>query len=129
MRRLLLPLMICAIYSGGCTGAIASRVLVPAQSEEQREWLAEQRRQVGRRVGDRLKPVDYKSADGTRLAALMVLPDQSPRGVIVCLHGLTERKEAMLTVAEAFADAGYVAVAPDLRAHGSSGGRYTSLGY
>jgi uncharacterized protein len=129
MRRLLLPLMLCAVYTGGCAQAIASRVLVPVQSQEQREWLGEQRRQVGRRVGDRLKGVDYKSFDGTRLAALMVLPDQTPRGVIVCLHGLTECKEAMLTIAEAFADAGYIAVAPDLRAHGSSGGRYTSLGY
>jgi dipeptidyl aminopeptidase/acylaminoacyl peptidase len=121
--------MLCAVYTGGCAQAIASRVLVPVQSAEQREWLGEQRRQVGRRVGDRLKPVDYKSPDGTRLAALMVLPDQSPRGVIVCLHGLTECKEAMLTIAEVLADAGYIAVAPDLRAHGSSGGRYTSLGY
>ncbi len=33
---------------------------------------------------------------------------------MVCLHGLTERKEAMLTVAESFADAGYIGVAPDL---------------
>jgi dipeptidyl aminopeptidase/acylaminoacyl peptidase len=130
MRRLLLlPLTLCAVYAGGCAQSIASRVLVPQQSEEQREWLAEQRRQVGRRVGDRLKGVDYRSPDGTHLAALMILPDQSPRGVVVCLHGLTERKEAMLPVAEAFADAGYIAVAPDFRAHGSSGGRYTSLGY
>lgn len=130
MRRLLLPLMLCAVYAGGCAQSIASRLLVPAQPEDQREYLAEQRRQIGRRVGDRLKGVDYRSADGTRLAALMILPDRSPsRGVVVCLHGLTERKEAMLHLAEIFADAGYIAVAPDLRAHGSSGGHYTSLGY
>jgi hypothetical protein len=129
MRRLLLPLIGFALTCTGCGHAIASRVLVPAQSAEQREWLAEQRRQVGRRVGDRLKPVDFRSHDNTRIAALMVLPDQTPRGVVVLIHGLTERKEAMLTVAESFADAGYVAVTPDLRAHGSSGGRYTSMGF
>jgi dipeptidyl aminopeptidase/acylaminoacyl peptidase len=35
----------------------------------------------------------------------------------------------MLSIAESFTEAGYAAVVPDLRAHGSSGGRYTSLGY
>ncbi len=52
-----------------------------------------------------------------------------PRGVVVVIHGLTDRKESMLSAAEKFADAGYVAVVPDLRAHGESGGRYTTLGY
>ncbi|HEY7117035.1 MAG TPA: alpha/beta fold hydrolase [Tepidisphaeraceae bacterium] len=130
MRRLLLPLIGFALYAGGCTQAIADRVLVPMQPERQREWLAEERRKVGHRVGDRMEALDFKSYDNTRLAALVIRPEKlPPRGVIVCLHGLTERKEAMITIAEAFAGAGYVAVAPDLRAHGSSGGRYTSLGY
>jgi alpha-beta hydrolase superfamily lysophospholipase len=129
MRRLLLPLILLLPCAGGCTQAIADRVLVPMQPADQAKWLAEERRQVGRRVGDRLKGLDYRSYDKTRLAALIVLPEQSPKGIVVCLHGLTERKEAMLSVAEAFADAGYVAVAPDLRAHGSSGGRYTSMGF
>jgi len=52
-----------------------------------------------------------------------------PRGVVVLIHGLTDRKESMLIVGEAFAEAGYVAVCPDLRAHGESGGRYTTLGF
>jgi alpha-beta hydrolase superfamily lysophospholipase len=129
MRRLLLPLILLLPCAGGCTQAIADRVLVPTQPAEQAKWLAEERRQVGRRVGDRLKALDYKSYDKTRLAALIVLPEQAPRGIVICLHGLTERKEAMLTVAEGFAEAGYIGVAPDLRAHGSSGGRYTSMGF
>jgi uncharacterized protein len=129
MRRLLLPLMGFALFCGGCA-QIADRVLIPAQPADRAEWLAEQRRQVGRRLGDRLRAVDYKSPeDNTRLAALLMVPEKAPRGTVVVLHGLTDRKEAMLSVAESFAEAGYVAVVPDLRAHGSSGGRYTSLGY
>ena len=130
MRRLLLPLILFVLpCAGGCTQAIADRVLVPTQPADQMKTLAEERRQVGRRVGDRLKALDYKSYDGTRLVALMIMPETAPKGVIVCLHGLTERKEAMLTVAESFAEAGYIGVAPDLRGHGLSGGRYTSLGF
>jgi alpha-beta hydrolase superfamily lysophospholipase len=133
MRRLCLPLIaLLMLYAGGCAStqmAIADRVLVPAQRPERQEYLAEQRRQMGRRLGDRLKAFDYKSPDGTRLAALLLLPERPPMGVVVLLHGLTDSKEAMLDIAETFADAGYLAVAPDLRAHGSSGGRYTSLGF
>lgn len=130
MRRLLLPLILLVLpCAGGCAQAIADRVLIPTQPADQAKSLAEERRQVGRRVGDRLKAFDYTSYDKTKLVALMVLPEKTPKGIVVCLHGLTERKEAMLTVAEAFADAGYIGVAPDLRGHGLSGGRYTSMGF
>src|SRR5436190_8786987 len=113
MRRLLLPLITflpIVAGGGGCTQAIADRVLIPAQSAERAEWLGEQRRQVGRRLGDRLVPIDFKAADDTRLAALMLVPKHAPRGVVVVLHGLTDRKEAMLGIAENFTDAGYLAV-------------------
>jgi uncharacterized protein len=128
MRRLLLPLIGFLLFTSGCT-QIADRVLIPARFADRAEWLAEERRQVGRRLGDRLKPVDFKGYNNTRMAALMLLPDEDPRGLIVVLHGLTDQKEGMITIAEAFADAGYIAVVPDLRAHGSSGGRYTSMGF
>jgi len=128
MRRLLLPLIGFLLFTGGCT-QIADRVLIPARFADRAEWLAEERRQVGRRLGDRLKPVDFKGYNNTRMAALMLLPEEDPRGLVVVLHGLTDQKEGMITIAEAFADAGYLAVVPDLRAHGSSGGRYTSMGF
>jgi pimeloyl-ACP methyl ester carboxylesterase len=129
MRCLPLPLIGLLLFAGGCTQAIADRVLIPAHSPERAASLSEERRQVGRRLGDRLKAVDYKSFDDTRMGALMLLPDQAPRGVVVVLHGLTDQKESMLSIAESFADAGYLAVTPDLRAHGISGGRYTSMGF
>ncbi len=79
MRRLCLPLIGLAMYLGGCasaTNAIADRVLIPKQSPERQAYLAEQRRLTGRRMGDRLKAFDYRSYDGTKLAALMLLPDR-----------------------------------------------------
>lgn len=129
MRRLLLPLFLLIPFTHGCTQMVAQKVLAPTQSEKRAAYLAEERRQIGHRVGDRLQPLDFKSYDGTRLAALVVEPSKPFRGVIIVLHGLTDSKEAMLDIAESFADVGYLAVAPDMRAHGSSRGRYTSLGY
>src|SRR3954464_5808309 len=99
MRRLLLPLILLLPCAGGCAQVIADRVLIPTQPADQARTLAEERRLVGRRVGDRLKAFDYTSYDKTKLVALMVLPETAPKGIIICLHGLTERKEAMLTVA------------------------------
>jgi len=134
MRRLLLPLITLLApllgCCGGCTQAIADRVLIPAHFADRADWLAEERRQIGHRVGDRLKAIDFLSYDNTtHIAALMILPEREQRGVVVVLHGLTDQKEGMLSIGEAFADAGYLAVVPELRAHGSSGGRYTSMGY
>jgi dipeptidyl aminopeptidase/acylaminoacyl peptidase len=129
MRRLLLPLIFPLLFAAGCTQAIADRVLIPARFADREQWLSEVRRQTGRRLGDRLKAVDYMGYGNTHIAALMILPEREPRGLIVVLHGLTDQKEGMLSIAEVFADAGYLAVVPDLRAHGSSGGRYTSMGY
>lgn len=135
MRRLYLPLiglLFLPYAAGGCasaTHAIADRVLVPKQTEERQEYLAEKRRKIGRELGDRLKAFDYRSYDNTKLAALLLLPDRAPVGLVIVLHGLTDSKEAMLDIARCVADAGYIAVTPDFRAHGSSGGRYTSLGF
>lgn len=128
MRCLLLPLMGLMVCSG-CTQAIADRVLIPAQSPERAKMLSERRETLGSRLGDRLKTIQYASFDKVRIDALMIYPEKSPRGVVVILHGLTDRKESMLNIAEAFADEGYLAITPDLRAHGDSGGRYTSLGF
>jgi dipeptidyl aminopeptidase/acylaminoacyl peptidase len=128
MRRLLLPLMGLLLCSG-CTQAIADRVLIPAQPADRAKMLSERREKIGSRLGDRLKTIQYASFDKTRIDALLIYPEKTPRGVVVVLHGLTDRKESMLSIAEAFADDGYLAVTPDLRAHGDSGGRYTSLGF
>jgi len=129
MRCLLLLPLIGVSFVTGCTQAIADKILIPAHSAERTEWMNQRRHEYGTRLGDRLKEFNYDSFDNVRIDALMLYPEKTPRGVVVILHGLTDRKESMLSIAEAFADAGYLAVTPDLRAHGESGGRYTSLGY
>ena len=143
-------LFACAMTSGGCAQMIADKFLVPPRMEKRHAALAERRESYEKRLGDRMKVVKCKSFDGTKIVALVMMPkapkqaaeDEAPAatatattaavepaGVVFVLHGLTDRKEAMLDIAESLANAGYIAICPDLRAHGESGGKYTTLGF
>ncbi len=133
--RLTLGLLTLAIvFCGGCN-AVADRFLMPPKFPAQAERMQTVREEIARTWGERFRTFRYSGEGGLELSALMLRPQNqpprgdSPRGVLVFLHGLGDQKESMLGFAEAYARQGYVAVAPDLRAHGQSGGRYTSFGY
>lgn len=51
-----------------------------------------------------------------------------PKGTVLILHGITDRKDSMLGIAKPLAAAGYRAVLVDLRSHGRSGGRWLTFG-
>jgi hypothetical protein len=53
---------------------------------------------------------------------------RSSRGTVVLLHPLLVSKTWLLAVGEELADRGWDVVLPDLRAHGRSGGRFTTWG-
>jgi alpha-beta hydrolase superfamily lysophospholipase len=153
---LFVVLFACATCGGGCAQFIADRFLVPPRFEKRHAALAERREAYEKKLGDRLKVVKCKSFDGTKIVALVMMPKPpkeageaqtagaqmtgavapaapvatvEPAGVVFILHGLTDRKEAMLDIGESLVNAGYIAVLPDLRAHGESGGKYTTLGF
>jgi dipeptidyl aminopeptidase/acylaminoacyl peptidase len=140
VQRAGLLVVLCSVIvggGGGCAQIIADQILIPPRFAKRHAALAERRVAYAKRLGDRLKPVWCESFDGTKLAGLIMFPKppadgeeaKEPAGIVFVLHGLTDRKEAMLDVAESYCDAGYIAVLPDLRAHGESGGRYTTLGF
>jgi len=52
----------------------------------------------------------------------------SPQGTVVLLHGIRGDKSSLLGFARRFRDAGYRAVMPDLRGHGSSSGDFLTYG-
>jgi dipeptidyl aminopeptidase/acylaminoacyl peptidase len=139
LQRAGLIIVLCCVAfgGGGCAQIIADQILIPPRFAKRHAALAERRISYEKRLGDRLLPASCESFDGTKLAGLIMFPKppaegeaaKPPAGIIFVLHGLTDRKEAMLDVAESYCDAGYIALLPDLRAHGESGGRYTTLGY
>lgn len=69
-------------------------------------------------------------ADGLRISALAVLPDEKPyRGVVQLVHGMCEFKERYLPFMKYLAGLGYAAVIHDHRGHGKSVKSKADLGY
>jgi pimeloyl-ACP methyl ester carboxylesterase len=54
--------------------------------------------------------------------------DHSPRGTILVLHGMQDRKVSMLSMGKTLAAEGYRAVLVDLRGHGRSSGQWLTYG-
>jgi non-heme chloroperoxidase len=82
-------------------------------------------------INDPFKRVDFSdlppllhftALDGASLAYRKYSPPSaSPRGSIVLVHGSSASSNSMHPMAKAFAQAGYVAYALDIRGHGDSG--------
>lgn len=68
-----------------------------------------------------------QAADGVTLSGVF-RPGASHRWALL-LHGYTAGKEAMGLYADAYAARGWCTLAPDLRGHGDSGGRYVGMGW
>lgn len=64
--------------------------------------------------------VSFRTDDGVTIAGTLYLPARSGPGVIL-LHALSRTREDWHAVATRLADAGFVALAIDLRGHGASG--------
>jgi len=74
--------------------------------------------------------INYISADGLKLSALLIRTDSvTQKGTVLLVHGMRSSKEKFLPVSKLLADNGFNSVIPDLRAHGQSEGKYCTFGY
>jgi len=74
--------------------------------------------------------VTFRTTDSVTIAGLWVrAKETTPRGTVVLAHGIGANSSNMLRRAAFLNEAGYNALALDLRAHGRSGGRFPSPGY
>lgn len=67
--------------------------------------------------------------DGLKLDLLLLVPRETPKGILQIHHGMAEYKERYLPFMEYFAQAGYVAAIHDCRGHGKSIRAKADLGY
>ncbi len=128
-RNLLAAVVFLTALAGGCSDNQARRFLQPDTSQGRNVALllpsAEKLQQSGRIAGH----ATFTTLDGTDIEAWWSRTSQpEPKGTVVLLHGLGEGKAMYLTVAEELSALGYDTLLPDLRTHGSSGGRYVTYG-
>lgn len=71
-------------------------------------------------------PVTFKAADGVALSGLLFVRPEATRTILMC-HGYSRNKERLLHLIELFADDNIFIF--DYRAHGESGGEYTTIGF
>ena len=62
-------------------------------------------------------------SEGDRLAAALLLPEQTPAPAVILAHGVFEFKEDFFDYAGRLAEAGLAALALDMRGHGGSEGK------
>jgi len=72
--------------------------------------------------------LEIMTDDGVRLAAWHI-PGDDGAPVVILLHGLGTARADMLGAAAALHEAGFHCLLPDFRAHGDSGGAFTSFGH
>lgn len=75
------------------------------------------------------RALQITSFDGTPLSCYLTYSnDTVTKGTVILLHGIRSRKEHFVALSKRLANAGYNAVAVDLRAHGESGGTHCTFG-
>src|SRR4051794_38718808 len=82
----------------------------------------------GRPGGPRYKIAQVRAADGALLDAWLLTPAHPNRGAVILLHGIGDTRMGVLSQAKFLLADGYTVLAPDSRAHGTSGGKLVTYG-
>ncbi len=75
------------------------------------------------KLGLNYEDVYLKTRDNTRIHAWRLIPEQTPKGVIVVLHGNAENISSHIISVSWLVEAGYELLLPDYRGFGESTGR------
>lgn len=141
MRRGLVDWWIFAIAAAGLAVAVlgsvacsrvefAARLIAEAPNRGRR--IDAQKPIALERLGARGVTQAFRVAVGPPAASLAVLivdpPAGRPRGTILYLHGIRDRKETLLETAASHARRGYRGVLVDARGHGESSGDWITYG-
>ena len=86
---------------------------------------------TARRFGLSPRTVSFTSSDGIPLKAWWERPWSvaTPKGIVILMHGSQSNKTSMGYTAARLLSQGFSVMLLDLRAHGESGGEYTTFGY
>ncbi len=129
-RRLAVGGLVALGYTSVVAGAgatIAEQLLRPPRRPIDASAIA-RAHAVGTRTNSDLSAEALRAADNAVLRAWWFVPRAKARGAVIVLHGQADKRVATLGFAELFLRERYRVLAPDARAHGSSGGAFATYG-
>lgn len=120
-RRLAIACAVVAVL-GLISCSVATRVVSKAIVQPSRKG-------VGAAVPDDLKSRNFILPDGTEIRTWEARPPGRPKAAMLVLHGVSDSKASQVESLRFLARRGILAMAPDFRAHGDSGGRFATFGH
>ena len=88
-----------------------------------------ERKGVGAAVPDDLKARTFILPDRVEVRAWEARPAGAPAAAMLVLHGVSDSKASQVETLRFLARRGVLAMAPDFRAHGDSGGTFATYGF
>ena len=87
------------------------------------------RKGVGAVVPDDMKSRTFVLPDSTEIRTWEARPPGRPKAAMLVLHGVSDSKASQVESLRFLARRGILAMAPDFRAHGDSGGKFATYGH
>jgi alpha-beta hydrolase superfamily lysophospholipase len=84
---------------------------------------------VGARVPDDLSARTFVLPDKTEIRTWEARPAHRPQAAVLVLHGVSDSKASQVETLRLLTRRGVLAMAPDFRAHGDSGGKFATYGH
>jgi uncharacterized protein len=112
----------------GTAGLILSEGALRAPPDARHDASADRAGEVASSQNAFSSAVEIRAADGTWLRAWLFKPARGNGAGVILLHGVADDRHGMLGHARMVLRAGYVALLPDSRAHGSSSGDVFTFG-
>ena len=136
VATLLALTLLAALALNGCTGWLARSIVWGPNTDKKIDFAGDPSVETLARLDvDRAMRVDVGLPPASLSLWLMepgagsaAAPGAVPRGTVLVLHGINDRKDTMRGVGRHFASHGYRAVLVDLRAHGRSSGQWLTFG-
>jgi pimeloyl-ACP methyl ester carboxylesterase len=122
--------LLSVVLLNGCSGLLARSIIWGPNTDRRVDPADDPSGERLARLGvDRQLRVDV-GPPAASLSLWVVDPPgrAAPRGTVLVLHGINDRKDSMLGLGRQLAARGYRSVLVDLRAHGRSGGQWLSFG-
>jgi dipeptidyl aminopeptidase/acylaminoacyl peptidase len=106
-----------AISCGVTTRLVSEAIVQPA------------RKGVGAKVPEDMSSRTFILPDGTEIHTWETRPAGRPQAAVLVLHGVSDSKASQVESLRFLARRGILAMAPDFRAHGDSGGKFATYGH